>query len=173
MKKREHSDIPQFESLEEERQYWEARGPLAEGRKGQVNKPKPREKRSSFLAVRLTGEELTRLRDMAARQGVGPSTYARLVLTRAIEHEGKPARAVGSDELMSRLTETLSKTDRKDLAKVDADNPVLLVFSGEGTKWEDFAPVFLRRLLELLGIQVITTEHGSYERLKETVKSRT
>jgi hypothetical protein len=77
--------IPEFKTLEEEKEYWEARGPLADGHNGTLNKPKPKQKRSSFLAVRLTGEELTRLRDMAARQGLGPSTYARMVLTSAIE----------------------------------------------------------------------------------------
>ena len=90
MKSSEKNGIPEFKSLEEEKEYWEARGPLAEGHKGTVNRPKSRQKRSSFLAVRLTGEELTRLRDVAAGQGLGPSTYARMILTSALERGGKP-----------------------------------------------------------------------------------
>jgi antitoxin component of RelBE/YafQ-DinJ toxin-antitoxin module len=82
------TEIPEFKTLEEEKEYWEARGPLAEGHRGIVNKPK--QKRSSFLAVRLTGEELTRLRDIAAKQGLGPSTFARMLLTSAIERQSQP-----------------------------------------------------------------------------------
>lgn len=95
--------IPEFKSLEEERNYWEARGPLAEGRTGRINRPKPGQKRSSFLAVRLTGEEITRLRDIAAKQGLGPSTYARLILTRAIENESRAPKVLASDELKDLL----------------------------------------------------------------------
>ena len=91
--------IPEFKSLEEEEKYWEARGPLAEGHKGRSNTPKPGQRRSSFLAVRLTGEELTRLRDIAAKQGLGPSTFARLVLTRAIENKSHAPKALISNEL--------------------------------------------------------------------------
>ncbi|MBI2916921.1 MAG: hypothetical protein HYY01_02920 [Chloroflexi bacterium] len=85
MGKASDTTIPDFTSLEEEKAFWEARGPLAEGHKGTVNRPKPRQKRSSFLAVRLTGEELTRLRDMAAQLGLGPSTFARLLLMSVLE----------------------------------------------------------------------------------------
>jgi predicted DNA binding CopG/RHH family protein len=87
---KKNSEIQEFKTLEEEREYWEARGPLADGHKGTLNKPKAKQKRSSFLAVRLTGEELTRLRDMAAKQGVGPSTFARMILTSAIEGRSQP-----------------------------------------------------------------------------------
>ena len=86
--KRENKQIPEFKTLEEEKEYWDARGPLAEGHKGVINKP--RKNRSSFLAVRLTDEEITHLRDIAAKQGLGPSTFARILLTSAIERQGQP-----------------------------------------------------------------------------------
>ena len=82
--------IPEFKSLEEEREYWEAHGPLAKGHKGRIHRPKTEQKRSSFLSIRLTGEELTQLRDMAAKLGTGPSTYARQVLKLAIEQKNCP-----------------------------------------------------------------------------------
>ncbi len=85
MKEKKRTGIPEFKTLEEERKYWEARGPLAEGHKGTINKPRPKQKLTSFLAVRLTGEELTKLRDIAAKQGLGPSTYARILITTALE----------------------------------------------------------------------------------------
>lgn len=91
------SDVPNFGSLEEERAYWEARGPLSDD----VAQPKPgrataKEKRDSFLNVRLTGEELTRLRDIAARKGLGPSTYARTLVIAAITEDAEAARRAAS-----------------------------------------------------------------------------
>jgi len=91
MNKKIKTKIPEFKSLDEEREYWEARGPLAEGQGGRINRPKPGQKRSSFLSIRLTGEELTQLRDMAAEFGMGPSTYARQVLKLAIEQKNWPS----------------------------------------------------------------------------------
>jgi hypothetical protein len=41
--KKKNNDIPEFKTLEEEREYWEARGPLAEGHKATINRPKPRQ----------------------------------------------------------------------------------------------------------------------------------
>jgi len=62
--------------------------------KGQARRSKPGQKRSSFLSVRLTGEELDRLRDLAARQGIGPSTFVRTLLTGALERETRAAKPV-------------------------------------------------------------------------------
>lgn len=77
MERKKENKIPEFQSLEEEKEYWEARGPLAEGRKGRINKPKSDQKRSSFLSVRLTGEEITALREVAAIFYTTPSELAR------------------------------------------------------------------------------------------------
>jgi hypothetical protein len=82
--------IPEFKTLEEERAYWEARGPLAPGNRGRIHKPVPGQQRNSFLAVRMTGKEIGQLRDLAVKQGVGPSTYARMLLVKAIEEQAEP-----------------------------------------------------------------------------------
>src|SRR3989304_9780388 len=113
MKAMKNARIPEFKTLEEEREYWEARGPLGEGKKGRVNRPSPGQKRSSFLAVRLTGEELTRLRDIAAKQGLGPSTFARLVLASAIEHESKLPKLITLDELRDAVARNLPQSVRE------------------------------------------------------------
>jgi len=84
-KKAKQYPNPRFSSLEEEDEYWKTHSPLDEGYEGEVQKSK--RKRSSFLSIRLTGDELTQLRDMAAKFGMGPSTYARQVLRLTIEQE--------------------------------------------------------------------------------------
>lgn len=88
-KKAKHYPNPRFSSLEEEDNYWKTHSPLDEGYEGAVQTSK--QKRSSFLSIRLTGEELTQLRDMGAEFGMGPSTYARQVLRLAIEQKNWPS----------------------------------------------------------------------------------
>jgi len=170
---------PKFTSLEEERKYWEAHGPLAEGHKGRINKPKPGQKRSSFLAVRLTGEELTRLRDVAAKQGLGPSTYARIVLTSAIEHQSKSPKMITLDELKYKLSEKLPQTVKEKteefttaIAKGDPDRPSLIVMdAGQLNKLEDLTRILLETLLSAAGARLITPEDKHYEEMKEVVKT--
>jgi antitoxin component of RelBE/YafQ-DinJ toxin-antitoxin module len=170
MKRMKSTGVPKFESLEEEREYWEVHGPLAEGYKSRISKSQARQKRSSFLAVRLTGEELTRLRDVAKEQGLGPSTFARLVLTRAIERKQILPPVVTIEKLMDTLTNNLSQTDRdkfesfvKAVAIGELDNPVVLEFSGARRTWEEVTSLFLTRLLASLGIQVVIPEKENIE----------
>jgi hypothetical protein len=182
MKTREDTKIPEFQSLEEEKEYWEARGPLGEGYKGRVNKPKIRQKRSSFLAVRLTGEELTRLRDTAAKQGLGPSTFARVVLTNAIEQEGwLPKRVVTLKEFKEALERNLPQPLRdrleafaKDISVGGPENPALLIVdASQRKKYEQLIWSFFGVMLEIAGLKVLTSDDESYEKVKEIVKAQT
>ena len=58
-----------------------------EGYEGKIQKKK--QNRASFLSIRLTGEELVRLREIATRYGLEPSTYARQVLIQGMESWGE------------------------------------------------------------------------------------
>ena len=88
---------PEFHSPEEEEEYWKTHSPIAEGYEGEVKRP--RQKRSSFLAVRLSGEELEGLRGLAAKQGLGPSTLARIILTSAIDQVDTASTRMSPGEL--------------------------------------------------------------------------
>jgi hypothetical protein len=173
MKETKKERIPNFKSLDEERKYWESRGPLAEGHKGTINKPRPKQKRSSFLAVRLTGEELTRLRDMAVKQGVGPSTFARMILVSTISQGISPVQVPFSD-LMNAMSSRFSKEDvekcqslLKDIIIGDPSNPALFVYSGEKKKWEEFTSLIFERLF---GIKIIQTEDKNMKKVEELIK---
>lgn len=159
MERTTDTTIPEFGSLEEERQYWEARGPLAEGRKGQVNRPRPGQKRSSFLAVRLTGEELTRLRDMAAQLGLGPSTFARLVLVSTLEDPQRWRKRVTLDQF-----DALARA-----ATVgDPSSPALLIIDAAQMKQaEELILPVLRALLSMAGVQLITPKDDNYEKVRD------
>lgn len=180
MERKGDTKIPEFKSLEEEREYWEARGPLAEGHKGRLNKSKPGQKRSSFLVVRLTGEELTRLRDMAAEQGLGPSTFARLILMAALENVGKMPRCVTWDQLKDTLAESLppqTKEKAEAIAKKisigDPSNPAFILIDGsKKNELEDFTWSWLSKLLAIAGVQVLTPENERYEKVKAIVSTQ-
>jgi predicted DNA binding CopG/RHH family protein len=73
---------PKFSSREEEDKYWATHSPLDEGY--EVEAQREKQKRSSFLTIRLTGEELTQLRDLAGAKGMGPSTFIRTLIKNAI-----------------------------------------------------------------------------------------
>jgi len=62
--------IPEFKTLEEERAYWEARGPLAPGNRGRIHRAVPGQQRNSFLTVRMTGKEIGQLHNLAVKQGL-------------------------------------------------------------------------------------------------------
>ena len=82
--KREQYPNPIFASVEEE-EYWEKHSPLAEGYEGTVQQK--RQPRSSYLALRLSGEELKQLREAAQRAGIGPTTLARKLILEGLKAE--------------------------------------------------------------------------------------
>lgn len=178
MNKGNKSKIPEFKSFEEEKEYWEVRGPLAEGHRGRINKPKVGEKRSSFLVVRLTGDELTNLRDIAARQKLGTSTFARLVLTSVIEHRNKMPKSITWEQLWNILENSLPQTMKEKAENLfkntvigEPNNPSMLIIDGTNLKdAEEFTLSLLKSILAIAGVQVITKEHQSYEKVKALVK---
>lgn len=178
MRETRDTGIPEFKSLEEEKEYWEARGPLAEGHEGKVNKPGPKQKRSSFLAVRLTGEELTRLRDVAAKQGLGPSTYARTILKSAIERETQ-THTINMEQLsdlINRISPQFSEKAKAFYEKIaigNPENPAMLVID-ENYKEEymELSLLFIQTFLSLVGIQLITSEGVNFKKSREIASEK-
>jgi len=86
---------PRFSSVEEEDKYWAIHSPLDEGYA--VANQKEKQKRSSFLTIRLTGGELIQLRDLSSARGMGPSTFIRTlikdVLTSTEQTELAPSKS--------------------------------------------------------------------------------
>jgi hypothetical protein len=87
---------PKFKTIEEEEQYWATHSPLDEGYEREVGKGE--QKLTSILTVRLTGEEITDLRDIASELGMGPSTYARMVLKMVIKEHKLSKKSVKSSK---------------------------------------------------------------------------
>src|SRR4030042_450668 len=93
-------DTSYMARLKEEDEYWKTHSPLDEGYEGEIQETK--QNRSSFLSVRLTGEELSLLKDLADNVGMKPSTFVRQLLIESIKkNNGMPhtARAIEPREV--------------------------------------------------------------------------
>ena len=125
----------------------------------------------------MTGEELTQLRGIAAERGLGPSTFARLLLTSAIKSGGKLPRTVTWDEVKDSLETNLPQSIRdkaEALAKAsaigDPDNPSLLVLDVSQMKEaEELVKSLFKALLSMAGVQVITPQDKEYGKLRGLV----
>jgi predicted DNA binding CopG/RHH family protein len=106
---------PKFSSLKEEDEYWKTHSPLDEGYDGKVQKAK--QKRTSFLSIRLTGEEITELRNIAAKLGMGPSTFIRqllkLTMEQAYPEVHSPSSFLTSPYLFSSLYDSSESFDHR------------------------------------------------------------
>ena len=102
--KKDQYPNPSFTSAEEEAQYWEKHSPLAEGYKGAVQHKQ--QKRSSYLALRLSGEELKQLRDAAQQAGIGPTVLARNLILKGLKAERD---LVSRLEALEQKVESLSR----------------------------------------------------------------
>ncbi len=78
---------PKFRNSEEEDKYWAMHSLIDEGYTAKEQKGK--QKRSSFLTIRLTGEELTQLRRLAETKALGPSTFIRTVIKEILSSAGR------------------------------------------------------------------------------------
>jgi hypothetical protein len=152
----------QFISQEDEREYWESRGPLAKGARGQINSPAPKEKRSSFLSVRLSGEELTKLRDIASHYDLGPSTFAQRILVSFIRQtqpfsdkkDLENKTIITMDDLLNAVIQKVSQKERSDLTymtlrsvKGELDYPTSI--SIENTNMGEYFKTCLRFLASI------------------------
>jgi len=188
MRRRETDVNPKFDSIDEEREYWETRGPLGSGKRGRVNKPVPEEQRRSFLSVRLSGDELTRLRDLAGKNGSGPSTFARQVLLAFMElvekrgetQETESVRTVSLEEVCESFARKMPdslKQQMVDLFKStsmgDIDNPSVMIFDQEQLEvFKKLGAMLTSFIIESANpsFRVITPYDSNYDRVKATLE---
>jgi len=166
--------VPQFETEEQEAEYWDTHSPLDLAAEPKAQKVRVRGAKDRPITIRLDSESRSKLGKLAAERGVGPSTFARLILMSAIERGEKLPKLVTLDELKDALEENLPqavKERAESLAKAtaigDPENPALLVIDASQRKeWEEFTWSFLSAVLAIAGVQVITPEDSKYEKLK-------
>lgn len=119
-----------------------------------------------MIAVRFNEQELKRLREAAAEQGIGASTLVRILVNQALKPLSTGPRRMTSDEFREVMASTLARMDKgeldvllKDVSIGNPDDPMLLVWAGKAKKWEEFTSHFLKALLASLGVEVSLSEN--------------
>jgi hypothetical protein len=102
------------------------------------------------------------LNELAAKQGVGPSTLARLMITQAIEGKESTSRTIDPEFLMKALAHNLTQVreaktgdEGYQITAIDSAKAPVLVFSGQSQDWDRFSARLVKQLLSVLGIKVV------------------
>jgi len=173
--------MPQFETEEQEAEYWDTHSPLDLVAEPKAQKVRVRGAKDRPITIRLDSETRSKLEKLAAEQGLGPSTFARLILTSVIEGRGKLPKRITPDELKDLLQENLPQSI-KDQAEslviatsiVDPDNPSALLLDGSQiNEWGELGLQAISTLLAMYGLLVITPEHNKYKEIKILAQSGT
>ena len=173
--------MPQFEIEEQEAEYWDTHSPLDLAAEPKAQKVRVRRPKDRPITIRLDSESRSKLEKLAAEQGLGPSTFARLILTSVIERREKLPMHVTLNELKDVLEKTLPQSIKdqvESLARAtsigDPDNPAfLLLDKSQIDEWGELGLQAISILLAGYGVQVITQEHTKYKEVKTLVQSGT
>jgi antitoxin component of RelBE/YafQ-DinJ toxin-antitoxin module len=172
--------IPQFETEEQEAEYWDTHSPLDLVAEPKAQKVRTRGTKDRPITIRLDSETRLKLDRLAAKRGLGPSTFARLILVSVIEQEDKLPKVITPDQLKGALESILEQMPQAikeravSLARTTAmgglESPALLIIDASNRReWEEFTTLFLSALLAMGGVQVIVPEDSKYEKLKSIV----
>jgi hypothetical protein len=179
----------EFNSIEEEREYWEVRGLLGKGHRGKLNTPDSSVQRSSFLSVRLSGNELTAWRDFATRCGEGPSTAARRLILTVLEQAGRPVQESNKsnegkhtmtlDEVGAALTKMMPDELKNRMQTLiessgvpDTSNPSFWIMDPSQT--QEFLTLSAKIMVLLVeslnpNIKVVTPADSNYDKVKSVL----
>jgi antitoxin component of RelBE/YafQ-DinJ toxin-antitoxin module len=168
---------PEFKTEEQEAEYWDTHSPLDLVAEPEAQKVRVRGAKDSPITIRLDSESRSKLEKLAAEQGLGTSTLARIILTSVIESKEKLPRNVALDELRDILGKNLPQSlkDRAESLARDAsigspDNPAFLIDNSQVSAWEEFGLEAVSTLLAMYNVQIINQEHKEYEAVKTLVQ---
>lgn len=150
---------PEFSSLEEEEEYWKTHSPLDEGYEGEVQTSP--QKRASFLSIRLTGDELSELRDVASKLGMGASTFARLAIRNAV---------CGKNLGLQNSFESLPYDYREMHDSFLKQQGIYIMDPGAISMDEDSIRYVLSAILDILKCRKITPEDEHYPEIERFIR---
>jgi len=172
--------VPQFETEEQEAEYWDTHSPLDLATEPKAQKVRVRGAKDRPITIRLDSESRSKLNKLATEQGIGPSTFARSILMSVIEHRGNLPQSVSLDDLRDMVEQNLPqsiKDQAENLAKAvsvgDPNNPVFLLFDrSQMNEWGELGLKVFSTLLAMYGVQASAPEE-IYEKAKTLVQSGT
>jgi antitoxin component of RelBE/YafQ-DinJ toxin-antitoxin module len=157
---------PKFKSETQEAEYWDKHSPLDLIAEPELEKVRVGDTKDRPIAIRLDSKTRSKLNELAAKQGMGPSTLARLFITQAIEGKENSHTQLDLDVLMKTLTHNINQVHeakgvyRHQSDIIDAEKAPVLVYYGQKAAWEHFSAQFLAQLLCGLGVCVVTPDNG-------------
>ena len=171
--------IPQFETEEQEAEYWDSHSPLDLAAEPKAQKVRVRGVKDRPITVRLDSESRSKLDRLAAEQGLGPSSFARLTLMSVIEQGGKLPKRITLNEfedMLDALPQSIKEQASSLVAGAtiggDPDNPtILLLDKPQIDKLEKLGLQAIFALLAMYGVQLLTQEHDEYKKAKVVVQS--
>jgi hypothetical protein len=171
--------IPKFENEEQEAKYWENHSPLDLMPEPTLEKIRINGLKDRPIAIRLDGKTRIKLNELAAKQGMGPSTCARVLLVKAIEGKQNLPDLITQDEFKDLLEKSLTKETKerveslmKEISIGKPENPYAFLFSkSQIDEWGELGLQAILSFLSMYGIIVITPEHHKYEEIKNLVQS--
>lgn len=156
--------VPKFKSEEQEAEYWDKHSPLDLVAEPELQKVRVGGTKDRPIAIRLDSKTRNKLNELASKQGMGPSTLARLFITQAIEVKENSHAPLDLDVLMKTLTHNINQVHeakgvyRHESDITDTKKAPLLVYYGQRGTWEHFSAQFLAQLLSGLGVRVVTPD---------------
>lgn len=170
---------PQFETEEQEAEYWDSHSPLDLAAEPKAQKVRVRGVKDRPITVRLDSESRSKLDKLAAEQRLGPSTFARLILMSVIEQGNRLPKRITLDEfedMLDALPQSMKEQANSLVTGAtiggDPDNPtILLLDKPQIDKLEKLGLQAIFALLAMYGVQLITQEHDEYKKAEVVVQS--
>jgi len=147
--------IPQFETEEQEAEYWDLHSPLDLAAEPKAQRVRVRGVKDRPITIRLDSKSRSKLDRLAAEQGLGPSTFARLILMSAIEPGSKLSKRITLDELKNMLEAMPQLEEKLDL------KPICALLEEECALLDKILNLLLRARVS----------HAEYEEVKTLVQS--
>ncbi len=123
--------IPQFETEEQEAEYWDTHSPLDLAAEPKVQEIRVRVPKDRPITIRLDSKSRSKLDKLAAEQGIGPSTFARLILMSVIERREKLPKVITFDELTHRLEQSSSRKRSTSAAQMKLQKALCQALEGD------------------------------------------
>jgi hypothetical protein len=168
MKRVSKNAVLEFTSIEQEKEYWESHGLLDETRTAKINQVSAGTKRASFLNIRLSGEELTQLRDLAAASGTGPSTFARILIKKILDQNLKPGVRVYSQP---REKVFLARDSDSPESKPINPNSIALVEFGKSKIDANIVKSLFETLQQTCQCRVLNPEDTGYIEIEKIIRN--
>jgi len=170
---------PQFETEEQEAEYWDSHSPLDLATEPKAQKVHVKGVKDRPITVRLDSKSRSKLDRLAAEQRLGPSTFARRILMSVIEQGGKLPKRITLNEfedMLDAMPQSIKEQASSLVAGAtiggDPDNPtILLLDKPQIDRLEKLGLEAILALLAMYGVQLITREHDEYKKAKVVVQS--